>query len=205
MFVAQSTQSEIVAVNATKYKKHAIYCQYCLCTNTTEGISTNCTKLGLLNPPRNLNQSTTELILKGNIIQVLQYRHLSGLFRLKLLDLSENKIKEIEVGAFKDLINLTHLFLNQQKHYNYLFVLQSVFKPGVFDGLSNLKVLRIHKNVDRRGMDVCKLPVDAFITLVSLEELYIDGLPNVTFDERFKQLKNLSRLLLCPVSPEIVR
>lgn len=175
-------------------ERPARYCEYCTCKNTPDGILTNCTELGFVNPPRRLSENTSELILKKNSIQVVQYKYLAGLYNLKILDLSENKISEIEHGAFKDLNNLTHLYMNGQRAV--LFILQNVFEPGVFEGLDSLKILYIHENVDTREADASRLPEETLSNLTALEELRIDGLPNITFGENFNKLKDLKRLIM---------
>lgn len=179
------------------------YCVYCYCKNTTDGIISNCSGKGLFHPPRNIDNRTIALYLSRNLIKTVKYSGLKGLYNLEILDLSENTISRIEDGAFQDLRNLTHLFLNGQISSG-LFILQRVFSPGVFIGLTSLKVLHIHKCLGMVEAYTSVIPTDALTALTSLEELRIDGVANATFSEDFRQLKHLSIVIMSGYDGECI-
>ena len=172
------------------------YCSFCACQNETTGIITNCSSKGLFKPPRNIDNRTRELYLSNNLIKTVKYSNFAGLHSLEILDLSENTITSIEIGAFRDLSTLTHLYLNGQISSRKLVVLHKLFRTGVFDGLVNLKVLYVHNLLQSSEVSYSRIPVNALKTMVSLEELHIDGIYNPTFNESFKALKNLSTVVM---------
>ncbi|KAL4235914.1 Toll-like receptor [Mactra antiquata] len=169
------------------------YCSYCICAVLPSGgLKVNCARKGLFDRPRKLNNQTTVLDLSNNYIKTVKNTSYIGFHKLRILHLSDNRITTIERGAFRDLISLEYLYLDGQK--SRLFILQSVFQPGVFEGLDNLKLLYIHNNVDLLFADVSYVPSEAFKNLKSLSTLRIDGVKNVNFDENFKSLQNLTTL-----------
>lgn len=172
------------------------YCVFCNCKMTRNGIITDCSGKGLLIPPTNIDNRTSELYLSKNLISVVRYSQIPGLFNLNILDLSKNKISSIEIGAFRDLTSLTHLYLNGQRITRGLFILQNVFLPGVFTGLVSLKVLHVHNCLTRTEAFTSRIPSEALKELTRLEKLRIDGVVNVTFNEDFHLLKNLSTVVM---------
>ncbi|XP_060560737.1 toll-like receptor 4 [Ruditapes philippinarum] len=172
------------------------YCSFCGCKNDTNGIITNCSGLGLFRPPKTIDNETKELYLKDNLIKTIKYSNFAGLYNLEILDISGNIVSEIEVGAFRDMSNLKHLYLNGQINTRRIIVLQNIFKVGVFDGLSSLKVLHIHNLLQTSELSYSVIPFYALKVLVALEELRIDGVNNVRFNESFHVLKNLSTVVM---------
>lgn len=185
----------IIRANATIDSHLPSYCAYCVCQNTSDGIITDCSGNGKSNPPQHLDARTIQLNLQRNRISEVKYVYFAGLYNLTMLDLSNNTIIKIEIHAFRDLIKLTRLYLNGQMHRK-LFILQKVFKPGVFNGLRCLRILHVHDNLDFREARVSKIPTDALKVLTSLEELRIDGVRNATFNEEFRRLTKLSTIYM---------
>ena len=183
-------------LNSTVDNDLPFYCQYCRCTiDNTVGFRSECFKLGLFRPPRNLSPNTTELYLRKNRIPAVSYDHLKNLTKLRVLDLSANVIGTIDVGAFQDLNSLEALYLHENKFYSYDKVLQ----PGVFSGLTKLKLLTLHGCLDWVTAVHTKLPGTPFTDLVHLETLTLDGVKNVRFGEEFKNLKYLTTLTMSGV------
>ena len=177
------------------------YCQYCRCSFHNNGLITDCEGEGLLRPSRNLDNRTTTLYLQHNDIRRIERDDFSGLKNLKLLDLSNNEIEEIDVDSFVDLDNLETLKLHSQRMCTTCsFIPKVVFGPGVFKGLTSLKYLAIHDNLDKRQDTPVDMPVAALVDLVSLEEIHMDVTGALYFDNRFTPLENMSVIHLSGIS-----
>ncbi|XP_045156839.2 toll-like receptor 4 [Mercenaria mercenaria] len=173
------------------------YCAFCVCQNVSDRIITNCSGKGLFKFPKDIDARTKEFDLSNNLIKTIKYSYLAHLYSLVVLDLSKNTISNIEIGAFRDLSNLTHLFLHGQITKTRLVILQNVLKPGVFDGLISLKVLHVHDFLQQpTEAHTSVIPTNALKVLTTLEELHIDGVLNVTFSEDFNLLKNLTTVVI---------
>ncbi|XP_074855427.1 slit homolog 1 protein isoform X3 [Carettochelys insculpta] len=98
-----------------------------------------CSNLKLTKLPERLPQSTAELRLNNNDISVLEA---TGLFRqlrhLKKINLSNNKVMEIEDGAFDGAASVSELHLTANR-------LESV-RSGMFRGLAGLRTLMLRNN-----------------------------------------------------------
>ncbi|XP_032551107.1 slit homolog 1 protein [Chiroxiphia lanceolata] len=98
-----------------------------------------CSNLKLTKIPDRIPQSTAELRLNSNEISILEA---TGIFKklphLKKINLSNNKVSEIEDGAFEGAssVNELHLTVNQ---------LESV-RSGMFRGLDGLRTLMLRNN-----------------------------------------------------------
>ncbi|NXJ32290.1 SLIT1 protein, partial [Ciconia maguari] len=98
-----------------------------------------CSNLKLTKIPERIPQSTAELRLNNNEISILEA---TGIFRklphLKKINLSNNKVSEIEDGAFEGASSVSelHLTVNQ---------LESV-RSGMFRGLDGLRTLMLRNN-----------------------------------------------------------
>ena len=168
------------------------YCYYCQCgLDNYGGLVTECTDLGIMRPPKGLDNRTTVLNFQGNEFHRIKSYHFAGLTNLRILDLSRNAIDRIDVNAFDDLTNLEQLFLHDQtlcKRCTY------ILEIGVFKGLNSLRTLTLHGTKDSFHTRSWPMPVQVLLDLTSLEKLSIDGVPNVRFDSRFKALTNLSSI-----------
>nr|XP_022918858.1 leucine-rich repeat and fibronectin type-III domain-containing protein 5-like [Onthophagus taurus] len=93
-------------------------------------------------------QDAYKITIKGQEIPVLCKGTVKGLEKLYELDMDFNGIKEIEVGAFADVVNLRdlHLYKNKLKH----------IKAGVFNELG-ISILRLRDNeielIDQTAFD----------------------------------------------------
>nr|XP_033797142.1 slit homolog 1 protein isoform X1 [Geotrypetes seraphini] len=98
-----------------------------------------CSNLKLTKIPDRIPQSTAELRLNNNEMSVLEA---TGLFRklphLKKINLSNNKITEIEDGAFEGASSVSELHLTANH-------LESV-RSGMFRGLGGLRTLMLRNN-----------------------------------------------------------
>lgn len=75
-----------------------------------EGSRVDCSHRGLTELPPGIPVTTTHLVLADNAITVVPALGLfNRLPRLQLLDISRNKIKEIEQGAFEGAYSLTEM------------------------------------------------------------------------------------------------
>ncbi|XP_051778405.1 slit homolog 1a isoform X1 [Erpetoichthys calabaricus] len=99
----------------------------------------DCSNLRLTKVPEHIPQSTVELRLNGNEISTLEA---TGIFKtlsqLKKINLSNNKISEIEDGAFEGAISVNELHLTANQ-------LDSV-RSGMFRGLDGLRTLMLRNN-----------------------------------------------------------
>lgn len=98
-----------------------------------------CSNLKLTKIPDRIPQSTAELRLNNNDISVLEA---TGIFRklphLKKINLSNNKISEIEDGAFEGAVSVSELHLTANH-------LESV-RSGMFRGMEGLRTLMLRNN-----------------------------------------------------------
>ncbi|XP_027715682.1 slit homolog 1 protein [Vombatus ursinus] len=98
-----------------------------------------CSNLKLTKIPERIPQSTAELRLNNNEISILEA---TGIFKklphLKKINLSNNKVAEIEDGAFEGAASVSelHLTVNQ---------LESI-RSGMFRGLDGLRTLMLRNN-----------------------------------------------------------
>ncbi|XP_075790597.1 LOW QUALITY PROTEIN: slit homolog 1 protein [Pelodiscus sinensis] len=98
-----------------------------------------CASLKLTKLPERIPQNTAELRLNNNEISVLEA---TGLFKklphLKKINLSNNKVAEIEDGAFEGAASVSELHLTANR-------LESV-RSGMFRGLAGLRTLMLRNN-----------------------------------------------------------
>ncbi|NP_001030147.1 slit homolog 1b precursor [Danio rerio] len=104
-----------------------------------EATVVDCSNLRLTKFPEHLPLSTTELRLNNNDLSILEA---TGLFRplthLKKINLSNNKITEIEDGAFEGASSVVELHLTAN-------LLVSV-RGGMFRGMDGLRMLMLRNN-----------------------------------------------------------
>uniref|UniRef100_A0AAX7UH19 Slit homolog 1a (Drosophila) n=1 Tax=Astatotilapia calliptera TaxID=8154 RepID=A0AAX7UH19_ASTCA len=144
----------------------------------------DCSNLKLTKIPEHIPASTTELRLNNNEITTLEatgaFKNLS---QLKKINLSNNKITEIEDGAFEGAssVNELHLTANQ---------MDSV-RSGMFRGLEGLRMLMLRNN------KISCIHNDSFTGLhnVRLLSLYDNQLTTIT-PGAFDTLQTLSTLNL---------
>uniref|UniRef100_A0A6I8RF58 Slit homolog 1 protein n=1 Tax=Xenopus tropicalis TaxID=8364 RepID=A0A6I8RF58_XENTR len=144
----------------------------------------DCSNLKLTKIPDRIPQSTAELRLNNNEIATLEA---TGLFRklphLKKINLSNNKISEIEDAAFEGAASVSELHLTANH-------LESV-RSGMFRGLEGLRTLMLRNN------RVSCVHNDSFTGLrnVRLLSLYDNQISTIT-PGAFDTLQSLSTLNL---------
>uniref|UniRef100_H3CS91 Peroxidasin n=1 Tax=Tetraodon nigroviridis TaxID=99883 RepID=H3CS91_TETNG len=100
-----------------------------------------------------------------------------------ILDLRFNKIKDLQLGSFRQLKNLNTLLLNNNRIRR--------IPRGAFEDLENLKYLYLYKN------EIQSIDRQAFKGLVSLEQLYLHFNNIESLEpESFSHLPKLERLFL---------
>ncbi|XP_067674940.1 toll-like receptor 4 [Haliotis asinina] len=160
------------------------------------GTSVDCRNRNLESIPENLPKNTTHLDMSHNNITVLvgKFLHLPN---LKYLDISFNKLIQLDEGAFKETADLQELYLND----NQLMLDSNIYPVDVFHPLQELRILHLHNNDPR---DKGSYPEKALQKLERLQELKIDTFTETTFGPGFSKLKSLKRLLfgfsLCKLS-----
>lgn len=170
---------------ATDYKlKHQ--CSYMFETNTN---SVNCSSMCLLELPEfPLNASAIDFSYNG----LQELRTPNSLPRsTKRLDLSNNNITWIELGAFDKLINLEWLNLNS----NNLAYTDQVLLPGLFRCLAKLHTLDIKDNCKHCDTvpNITTYP-EALSTLTNLVSIRLDTHKSAMFPAYYKQLRRLKHI-----------
>ncbi|XP_043912180.1 slit homolog 1 protein isoform X2 [Protopterus annectens] len=144
----------------------------------------DCSNLKLSKIPDRIPQSTSELRLNNNEITVLEA---TGIFKkltqLKKINLSNNKILEIEDGTFEGAASVSELHLTANR-------LDSV-RSGMFKGLEGLRTLMLRNNL------ISCIHNDSFTGLrnIRLLSLYDNQLTTIT-PGAFDTLQSLSTLNL---------
>jgi len=132
----------------------------CYCHQRT----VDCSGRGLTDVPSNIPTTTTRLILSDNFIKKIAA---FGLFNripsLEVLDMSRNKIVEIEQGAFEGATSIKEIILSE----NELFAVNS----PMFRGLVNLDKLSLY------GNKISCVTPGAFDELTSLKSLNLISNP----------------------------
>ncbi|XP_067671523.1 toll-like receptor 4 [Haliotis asinina] len=155
----------------------------CKRINVTMGCPVfNCSHLHRNTIPRSLPRDTCKLYLQGNKITVLPAGSIKRYRKLTLLDLSQNKIHEIQEGAFDGAEKLLTLFL----HDNALHFTNSY--PKIFKPLRKLERLTLHCN------NLSDYADEVLSDLTSLRQLQMDGLKNRSFGAGYGNLSNLHTL-----------
>lgn len=122
----------------------------------------SCSGRNLSAGPSDLPGYITRLDLSHNTITVLPVGWMSGTFhKLASLILSRNSVSLIQLDAFAETPNLSHLDLSS----NQLTVLES----GIFAGLKELKELLLF------GNQIVQINPGVFVSLRSLQRLYLSG------------------------------
>ena len=151
-----------------------------------EGIAVDCSERQLHRVPTGLPLTMVDLKLSGNLIQTIDNNLFSTYTNLKHLDMSRNLIYHVEEHAFGELSGcLKELFLDGNR------ITVNNLTQAIFDSLKKLTILQIHNNIWQQGTITYG---DFFIGLTGLEQLSLDGLPNVSFGKRFSQLQHLNSL-----------
>uniref|UniRef100_A0A8R1DQV1 Uncharacterized protein n=1 Tax=Caenorhabditis japonica TaxID=281687 RepID=A0A8R1DQV1_CAEJA len=130
-----------------------------------------------------LGETLESVSFRENRLKTIVSEQFKSLPKLKLIDLSANKIIAIEKNAFKKMVNVEELLLNG----NELEVLEA----DDFEGMKSLKKLNLE------GCMIKRIEKGAFRGLSSLEQLILTGNQLETLDSTvFAGLKNLRVLEL---------
>ncbi|XP_050388397.2 toll-like receptor 4 [Patella vulgata] len=173
----------VLMVGESVISSHHDICEICVCQELT----IDCTNKSLTVIPPNIPPNTTILILKDNNIDEIP-DYIFDQTSLVSLDISNNKISNLSRNSFYGLetlitLNLQHNSMEFSKSYP-----EDVFKP-----LVNLENLDLSSNLILSTINE-SYPDRAIRHLKSLQELYIDGIPNLNLGEGFSSLTNLLHL-----------
>ncbi|XP_067943137.1 toll-like receptor 4 [Watersipora subatra] len=125
-------------------------------------------------------------VLKLNNNNLQQIPTLNMFTEIHTLDLSNNELTNIPAGVFSSLGQLLHLDIS----FNNITLSERTIRRESFQGLTNLKTLRMKQN--RRPTEFDYEAVTALNE--TLEELYITGTP--TFSTQLSHLSHLHTLSL---------
>jgi hypothetical protein len=156
-------------------------CSICKCAGTT----VNCQGRELTQVPQGVPVGTQFLNLEENLIIELGADAFEGLANLRTINVFHNSLVTIDAQSFLP----TNKTLEQLFMYDNLI---KSFPVGLLAGFSSLRKLRFDKN------SLLELPHDAFVDLVSLQELDFSGnlIRHIGFANRkvFQSLSKLERL-----------
>ena len=146
-----------------------------------------CSALDLRSVPDDLPSSTVELYLDQNRIPVVAPFAFSYMPRLRVVDLSFSNVTALRPNCFAGLHYLEELYLP----FNNI-VSASQVPPGVFDSLSQLRIIHVQGYYNGNYSTWVK----EIKTLDSLEELAISYLDDMVFPSELANLPNLTNLQL---------
>uniref|UniRef100_A0A8C4NEF9 LRRCT domain-containing protein n=1 Tax=Eptatretus burgeri TaxID=7764 RepID=A0A8C4NEF9_EPTBU len=129
-------------------------------------------------------QDGYRVFLQRNDISVLGLKDLDGFRGASLLNLAQNKLQNVEDGAFRELALLKKLHLNNN--------LLSVITDGTFHGLYSLEYLQLNQNWLR------SISSKAFSSLTKLNTLHLEdnqlsSLPSGVFESLTLTTLDMSR------------
>ena len=123
-----------------------------------------------------------KLLYTDNIVGI-DPNTVEGLINLKTLKLQDNRIKELKINTFNNLIKLEYLYLNNNQI--------TQIEPNTFDGLSSLKELYLGNNI------ISELKENTFNGLSSLQKLELQNNSiNIVKPGVFNGLSSLKELYL---------
>ncbi|XP_047427404.1 toll-like receptor 13 [Mugil cephalus] len=125
--------------------------------NTDANVWVTCNDHDLATIPDDIPRDVTSLDLATNHILNIARTDLTGLRKLKSVQLHYNLISHVDDGAFVDLVELSYLVLDENKLTN--------LTDNMFYGLSKLRMLSLSTN------QISFISPVAFQSLVSLEEV----------------------------------
>lgn len=161
----------------------------CIYREFSNGKFANCSDLGLLTIPREIDNDSTVLDLSNNLIYEVSSKIFAGLPLLEQLNISSNNISILKENAFQGLNKLTVLKLSTNK----LLVSTNIFNPGLFGPLENLQELYLDNNtVDQNSTYLD----EAIGHCLNLKVLHIPGIYNKTFGSGYTRLTSLTKLSL---------
>ncbi|XP_071110242.1 toll-like receptor 4 [Haliotis cracherodii] len=180
------------AVSILPSMVHALKeCHPCTCYRRQGEITADCTNRKLSHIPAYLPQNITKLEISCNGIAVLNETSFKRYSQLRYLNMSFNKLDDLDKETLLYLPDLINLDL----HSNHLRLDDRSFPPGLFRKQKKLQVLLAH-NTSRVGDLDMKYPDATFSDLISLKVLRLDGLDHPVFGEGFRKLTLLTTLVL---------
>ena len=165
----------------------------CRCTENkiTLQRTVDCSHTRLTSIPGDIPADTTHLYLDQNNLEYLNKTSFSKQNQgLKLLSLNHNKVRNLQIGVFKNLPNLEVLAL-----YNNSLEFSTSLPENVFLPLKNLKVLDVRMNLLNKDLDLVNYPV-SISELTNVIELRMDILREKPLPKEYRTLRRLQRLVL---------
>ncbi|KAK1159172.1 hypothetical protein AOXY_G21781 [Acipenser oxyrinchus oxyrinchus] len=150
--------------------------------NYTDRLKVLCYHMEFYHVPSDIPRNTKVLDISGNRISQLQENDFRNLTNLKNLNVSHNLICHVAPGTFRDLTGLQELNLTQNK--------LSVLSSSMFHGLLNLTVLKLAWN------RIQKIDPDAFLVLANVRVV------NLT-SNALRRLEEVQPVLKCPHLEEL--
>nr|QHY92977.1 toll-like receptor 4 [Haliotis diversicolor] len=161
-------------------------CEPCTCSATY----VNCTSRNLTTVPKTLPRGIQTLDLAHNSIRELIGTSFDAYGDLRALNISYNKLSFLDRDVFQNLVCLQILDIQ----HNDLSLSYRSYPVGLFRNQKMLKQLFLQSNTNcNRGYNY---PDIVFGDLTNLTELHIDSLENFTFGIGFKNLSQLTSLIL---------
>ena len=173
----------------------------CLCieNNATLQRIVDCSNAGLTSIPKGIPAETTHLYLDHNNLEYLNKTSFSKQnLGLRVLSLKHNKLRRLEVGVFKNLLNLKELTL-----YNNSLEFSASLPTNVFLPLKALKVLDVRMNLLNEDLALVNYPV-SISELQSVVELRMDILRAKPLPHEYRFMTRLRRLIFSNGRPNAV-
>ncbi|XP_021375441.1 trophoblast glycoprotein-like [Mizuhopecten yessoensis] len=150
----------------------------------------DCSNRGFDHIPH-LSNLTEGLDLSGNKLSFLDKSSFFNLPNLQSLNLNWNEIKFIGKDTFSGLPSLQDLSLG----HNHINIVQQTFSQIRFTLNTKLKYLDLSFNVNLPLDAEALYPDSVFASLMSLQELHVDLLPNPIFGTGFGNMTKLNKLV----------
>ncbi len=204
-------RNEAVTSAAADDKKmgNPLHCDWvpeCYCRASGEEYRVDCTDPELEEVPWNLPSNITELYISGTNLELLHEFSFYNYSDLRELDLSANKITEVEQRAFHQQFKLEVLVLRGNPEL-------SVLDPGSFTPLINLHTLELSQcsltqipfrmnlplleRLDMKDNDIEDVPTSTFQTCPSLLDINLENNNiNNLGNNAFSGTSSLQRLFL---------
>ncbi|XP_021372814.1 toll-like receptor 2 [Mizuhopecten yessoensis] len=160
------------------------------CKLSTDKRMADCSNRGFDHIPH-LSNLTEGLDLSGNKLSLLDKSSFLNLPNLQSLNLNWNEIKFIGKDTFSGLPALQDLSLG----HNHINIVQQTFSQIRFTLNTKLKYLDLSYNTNLPLDEEALYPDSVFASLMSLQELYIDLLPNPMFGTGFSNMTKLDKLV----------
>ncbi|KAI0214265.1 hypothetical protein LSAT2_000635 [Lamellibrachia satsuma] len=182
IFLCHSTHAVILLALSTP--------THCVYTHGNDGIEAICSGADVRSIPATLSPYLRKLKLVNTSLAVLQNGELAHLPRLVYLDLSGNKLTRMEPDSLRRLPVLRHLNIAN----NLLCFDGDAFPEDLFLGMKSLRSLTMQSNYCPTGH--VRYPDKALGELTGLENLTMNGLPNIPLGPGFSRMTSLKTLVI---------